>query len=68
MILRGEPVDSFATFIRNTGPASVIGAPGLSIPMGVATNGLPTGLEIDAPVGADRELLALGLTLEEICG
>ncbi|MFI2629540.1 amidase family protein [Streptomyces collinus] len=68
MILRGEDADTFATFIRNTGPASVIGAPGLSIPMGVATNGLPTGLEIDAPVGADRELLALGLTVEEICG
>ncbi|MGI5452690.1 amidase family protein [Streptomyces sp. CA-249302] len=68
MVLCGEPVDTFATFIRNTGPASVIGAPGLSIPMGVATNGLPTGLEIDARVGADRELLALGLTLEEICG
>jgi mandelamide amidase len=36
--------------------------------MGVATNGLPTGLEIDAPVGGDRDLLALGLTLEGICG
>ncbi|WP_405533930.1 amidase family protein [Streptomyces sp. NBC_00075] len=68
MVLCGEPVDTFATFIRNTGPASVIGAPGLSIPMGLAPNGLPTGLEIDAPAGADRELLALGLTLEEICG
>ncbi|MFJ4966593.1 amidase family protein [Streptomyces sp. NPDC088729] len=68
MVLCGEPVDTFATFIRNTGPASVIGAPGLSIPMGLASNGLPTGLEIDAPVGADRALLALGLALEEICG
>ncbi|MCW7945218.1 hypothetical protein AAW14_25145 [Streptomyces hygroscopicus] len=68
MVLCGQPVDTFATFIRNTGPASVIGAPGLSMPMGVATNGLPTGLEIDAPAGADRELLALGLTLEAICG
>jgi indoleacetamide hydrolase len=68
MVLCGETADTFATFIRNTGPASVIGAPGLSIPMGVATNGLPTGLEIDARVGADRDLLALGLTLEGICG
>ncbi|MET8976335.1 amidase family protein [Streptomyces sp. NPDC004539] len=68
MVLRGEPVDTFATFIRNTGPASVVGAPGLSIPMGLAADGLPTGLEIDAPIGADRELLTLGLTLERICG
>ncbi|MEU1184225.1 amidase family protein [Streptomyces sp. NPDC005820] len=68
MVLCGEPVDTFPTFIRNTGPASVLGATGLSIPMGVARNGLPAGLEIDGPVGADRELLALGLTLEAICG
>ncbi|MFI7501887.1 amidase family protein [Streptomyces sp. NPDC049687] len=68
MVLCGEPADTFSTFIRNTGPASVIGAPGLSIPMGVAPNGLPAGLEIDGPAGADRELLALGLTLEATCG
>jgi mandelamide amidase len=66
MVLRGEPADTFATFVRNTGPASVIGAPGLSVPMGTASNGLPAGLEIDALPGADRALLALGLTVETI--
>ena len=68
MVLRGEAVDTFATFIRNTGPASVTGIPGLSVPMGVSPAGLPAGLEIDAPAGADRALLAIGRTVEAILG
>ncbi len=68
MVLRGEAVDTFATFIRNTGPASVTGIPGLSVPMGVSPAGLPAGLEIDAPAGADRTLLAIGRTVEAVLG
>ncbi|MGW4489526.1 amidase family protein [Amycolatopsis sp. NPDC004368] len=66
MILEGVPVDTFQTFMRNTGPASVAGIPGLSVRMGSASDGLPAGLEIDAPAGADRALLSVGLTVEAV--
>lgn len=66
LTLRGRPAEAFPTFIRNTSPSSLAGIPSLSIPMGTASNGLPAGLEIDAPASADRVLLAMGLTLEAI--
>ena len=64
--LNGEQVPAFPTYIRNTDPASIAGVPGLSVPAGRTTNGLPVGLEIDGPAGSDRRLLAIGLAIEEI--
>ncbi len=66
VMLRGRTLEAFPTFIRNASPSSVAGIPSLSIPMGTAANGMPAGLEIDAPAGADRALLAMGLALEAI--
>jgi mandelamide amidase len=50
---------TFATFIRNTDPGSNAGFPGVTIPIGIAKNGLPIGLALDGPAGADRRLLAI---------
>jgi mandelamide amidase len=36
--------------------------------MGVSPAGLPAGLEIDGPAGADRTLLAIGRTVEAVLG
>lgn len=36
--------------------------------MGMALNGLPAGLEIEALPGADRALIGLGITVESILG
>jgi mandelamide amidase len=33
---------------------------------GRTRDGLPVGIELDGPVGSDRELLALGLALEPV--
>jgi indoleacetamide hydrolase len=63
--LDGQPVPLFPTITRNTGPASIIGAPGISLPCGWA-NGLPVGLEFDGAIGTDRHLLALGAAVETI--
>jgi mandelamide amidase len=38
------------------------------LPAGLTRDGLPVGLELAGPAGTDRELLALGRTLEEILG
>jgi len=66
VMLNGAAVPTFFTFIRNTGPGSVAGIPGLSLPAGLSAEGLPIGIELDAPAGADRRLLAIGLALEQI--
>jgi len=64
--VNGEPVPTFFTYIRNTGPGSVAGIPGLSLPAGMTGSGLPVGIEIDGPDGSDAKLLAIGLALETI--
>lgn len=64
--LNGEQVPTFLTFIRNTGPASVAGIPGLTLPAGLTADGLPFGMEIDGPAGTDRQLLGLGQAIEAI--
>ncbi|MEA3105541.1 MAG: indoleacetamide hydrolase [Gammaproteobacteria bacterium] len=53
---------------RNIAPGSTAGLPGLVLPAGLNSSGLPVALEFDAPVGSDRALLALGLSLEHALG
>ncbi|UES48910.1 indoleacetamide hydrolase [Roseibium aggregatum] len=64
--LNGKDVPTFPTFIRNTDPGSVAGIPGLSLPAGLTSDGLPVGLELDGPVYSDRHLLSLGLAVEAV--
>jgi Asp-tRNA(Asn)/Glu-tRNA(Gln) amidotransferase A subunit family amidase len=53
---------------RNTYPASCAGLPGVSLPMGLLSNQLPVGLEIDANIGHDRNLLELAKRIEAVIG
>jgi mandelamide amidase len=53
---------------RNISPGSTAGVPGLVLPAGVNSAGLPLGIEFDAPAGADRALLSLGLSLQAALG
>ena len=64
--LNGSQQPTFNTYIRNTDPASNAGIPGLTIPAGRSTHGLPIGIEIDGPAGSDSRLLAIGLALEAV--
>ena len=66
--LNGKQVSTLFTYLRNTRPMSTAGVPGLSLPIGTTPDGLPVGLEFDAPFGEDRSLLRLALTAEEIFG
>jgi len=63
--IAGQEV-TFAALAKNTIPASGAGLPGISLPMGNASNSLPIGLEIDAPFGADRRLLSLARRVEAL--
>jgi mandelamide amidase len=60
----GHRVPTFFTYIRNTDPASNAALPGLSLPIGLTRDGLPVGIELDAPSGRDHALLAIGLAYE----
>ena len=64
--LNGERVPTFLTFIRNTGPSSVAGIPGVTLPAGLSADGLPIGMELDGPAGSDRALLALSAAVEAV--
>ena len=66
--LNGERVPTFPTVIRNTDPGSNAGIPGLSLPTGLTSTGLPVGMELDGPAGSDERLLAVATTVEEAIG
>jgi Asp-tRNAAsn/Glu-tRNAGln amidotransferase A subunit and related amidases len=66
--LNGKLVPTFRTYIHNTAPGSNAGIPGLSVPAGLTSDGLPVGMELDGPAGSDRILLAIGLAVEELLG
>jgi indoleacetamide hydrolase len=61
-----EVTDIFLS--RNTHPSSAAGVPGISLPMGLNSEGLPLGLELDATAGRDRDLLVLARAVEQVIG
>jgi mandelamide amidase len=63
---RRMPLDEAMS--RNIAPGSTAGLPGLVLPAGLTSSGLPVALEFDGPAGADRSLLALGAALEAVLG
>lgn len=66
VMLNGVPVPTLATYIRNLGPGSTAGIPGLSLPAGMTKAGLPVGIAIDGPENGDQQVLAIGLALETV--
>jgi mandelamide amidase len=66
--INGRKSDLFTTIGRNVGLGSCAGLACLVLPAGLTRSGLPVGLEFDALPGTDRQLLALGLSLEPILG
>jgi Asp-tRNA(Asn)/Glu-tRNA(Gln) amidotransferase A subunit family amidase len=66
--VRGRPLPFETVVARNIAPGSTAGLPGLVLPVGLTRAGLPVSVEFDAPAGADRALLALGLGAERALG
>jgi amidase len=51
-----------------TAPYNVSGQPAASLPAGRSRDGLPIGVQLVAPLGGERRLLALAAALEEALG
>ena len=51
-----------------TGPFNMSGDPALVLPCGFGDEGLPIGLQLSAPRGADMDLLAVARVIEGLLG
>jgi len=65
-MLNGRAMPTFTTFIRNTGPGSIGGLPGISLPAGMTAAGLPVGIELDGPERSDHQLLSIAAAVEPL--
>ena len=66
--LNGKTVPFEAVISRNISPGSTSGLPGLVVPAALNSDGLPVSLEIDGPAGSDRNILGIGLAMEQVLG
>jgi indoleacetamide hydrolase len=66
--INGKLVGLEIAMARNISPGSTAGIPGLVLPAGLTSNGLPVSIELDGPEGTDRTILALGQAIEQVIG
>ncbi|MFC3179693.1 amidase [Cypionkella sinensis] len=58
--INGTAMDTYHRWMEVVIPVSLIGLPALNVPVGFGANGLPMGMQIAGPVGADAQILAIG--------
>jgi indoleacetamide hydrolase len=63
----GRTVD-ILTISKNVLPSSCAGLPGISLPIGLSTDGMPIGMEIDGKAGEDHKLLNLATRISAVIG
>ena len=61
-------ISLFAALARNITPTGSAAIPGLVLPAGLTSSGLPVAIELDAAAGSDRALLALGMSVADVLG
>ncbi|AZL58073.1 amidase [Tabrizicola piscis] len=58
--INGQPMDTYHRWMEVVIPASLIGLPALSVPVGFGAQGLPMGMQIIGRSGDDAGVLAIG--------
>jgi aspartyl-tRNA(Asn)/glutamyl-tRNA(Gln) amidotransferase subunit A len=54
--------------LRNTSVGNILALSGVTLPVGLDAAGLPVGLQVLTPNGADETALAMAVTLEKVLG
>jgi amidase len=62
--INGKPMESYLDWMRACYLITVTGCPAISVPFGRTRDGLPVGLQLVAPHGADRFLLEVATAVE----
>jgi indoleacetamide hydrolase len=68
VVISGKKLGFAEAVSRSIAPGSTSGLPGLVLPAGLTATGLPIAMEFDGPEGSDREMLGLGLSVEQVLG
>lgn len=58
--IAGQKMDTYHRWMQVVVPVSLLGLPSLAVPAGFGDNGLPAGIQLFGPRGADAALLRLG--------
>jgi amidase len=64
--INGRPMATYLDWMRSAYVITVTGCPAISVPAGETPSGLPVGVQIVAPYGADRRLLEVAAALEAV--
>ena len=62
--INGVPMESYLDWMRSAFFITVTGCPAISVPAGLTPSGLPVGVQLVAPHGADRLLLEVAAAFE----
>jgi amidase len=64
--INGRPMATYLDWMRSCYVITVTGCPAISVPAGETSAGLPVGVQIVAPFGADRRLLEVAAAFEAV--
>lgn len=64
--INGRPMETYLDWMRSAYLITVTGCPAISVPAGQTRDGLPVGIQIVAPHGADRRLLEIAAAFEAL--
>jgi amidase len=66
--IAGQGMDTYHRWMQVVVPVSLIGLPALAVPAGFGPKGLPMGLQMFGPRGADAAILGLGAAYHDATG
>jgi amidase len=64
--INGRPMETYLDWMRACYFITVTGCPAISVPFGTTPDGLPVGIQVVAPHGADRFLLEVAAAIERV--
>ena len=64
--INGRPMETYLDWMRSAYVITVTGCPAISLPAGQTGDGLPIGVQVVAPFGADQRLLEVAAAFERL--